>query len=127
MTSTDHLSQAQRQALASQLQSRLDDALRSCAPDAQGRSQAESAREVSMQDADDATQRAGAHEVDAALADLGSVERDALGAGLKRIHGPGYGICVDCHSPIPFERLSVEPQALRCAACQTRHEPKLAS
>lgn len=127
MTSTDHLSNDQRQALASQLQSRLNDSLHSRAPDAQGHSQAESAREVLMQDADDATQRAGAHEVDAALADLGSAERDALAAALKRIHGTGYGICVDCRSPIPFERLSVEPQALRCAACQTVHEAKLAS
>lgn len=124
MTSQDHLSKDQRRTLASQLQTHLDDALRSRATQAQGRSQAELAREVLMQDADDASQRAGAHEVDARLADLGSAELDALAAALQRIHGVGYGICADCQMPIPFERLSVEPQALRCTACQTLHERK---
>ena len=126
MTSKDHLSHDQRNTLADQLQLRLDDALRSHAPQAQGTSQAESAREVLMQDADDARQGAGAHEVEATLANLGSVKIEALAAALKRVHGNGYGICVNCHAPISFGRLSVEPQALRCAACQTLHGRKLA-
>lgn len=28
-----------------------------------------------------------------------------------------YGICVDCLSPIPLERLDVLPTATRCVAC----------
>lgn len=127
MTTKEHLTQDQRQALAIQLQSRLDDALRKAAPQVQGVSQAESAHEVLMQDADDASQRAGAREVDATLADLGNVEIEALAVALRRIHSPDYGICVDCDSPIPFGRLSVEPQALRCAGCQTLRERNLAT
>ena len=127
MTPKDHLSHDERLALVSHLQSRLADALRGHSTHAQDESQAESAREVLMQDADDVTQRAGAHEVDATLADAGRIEIDALSAALERTHGGGYGICVDCHLPIPFTRLSVEPQALRCTTCQTLQERKLAT
>jgi RNA polymerase-binding transcription factor DksA len=31
-------------------------------------------------------------------------------------------LCVDCHGAIPFERLRLEPQALRCVACQSFNE-----
>jgi RNA polymerase-binding transcription factor len=33
-----------------------------------------------------------------------------------------YGICVDCHQPIPSERLRVVPEAVRCLEDQRRFE-----
>ena len=110
------LSHEQRHALASLLQSRLDIALRIDASQPRGLSQAETAHEGLMQDADDASQRVGAREVEDIVGD------NAFSDALKRIHGSGYGIRVGCQAAIPFARLSVEPQALRCAVCQTAFE-----
>ena len=116
------LSHEQRHALASLLQSRLDIALRIDASQPRGLSQAETAHEGLMQDADDASQRVGAREVEDIVGDISSAEINAFSDALKRIHGSGYGICVGCQAAIPFARLSVEPQALRCAVCQTAFE-----
>jgi RNA polymerase-binding transcription factor DksA len=33
-----------------------------------------------------------------------------------------YGICVNCDRPIPPERLSAVPEAVRCLDCQRRFE-----
>jgi DnaK suppressor protein len=41
--------------------------------------------------------------------------RKALAAGT-------YGICVDCHRPIPPERLQAVPEAVRCLNDQRRFE-----
>jgi len=38
---------------------------------------------------------------------------------LRRLGTPGFGICFDCGAEIPFARLSAEPTATRCFACQT--------
>lgn len=43
---------------------------------------------------------------------------------LMRIHSADYGLCVDCQLSIAFERLQLEPHALRCITCQTLHERK---
>jgi RNA polymerase-binding transcription factor DksA len=70
---------------------------------------------------------------DEALADLvadldnAEVTRDlgelrGLEAALRRIADGSYGVCADCGADIPLERLRAEPGAVRCAACQTRHE-----
>ena len=32
--------------------------------------------------------------------------------------------CVDCGKRIPFERLIIEPQALRCVACGSKREAR---
>jgi len=45
--------------------------------------------------------------------DLGRVE-----AALARLHNGSYGDCVQCGQPIPLQRLLVQPQVERCAACQ---------
>jgi DnaK suppressor protein len=73
-------------------------------------------------DADDASQQAMDREVDLGLSDLETRELDALGLALARIHEPGFGLCTDCAAEIPFERLKVEPQAVRCVACATQLE-----
>ena len=122
MPSTALPTPAQRVLLAGLLQSRLT-ALRALrASQLQSLSQVESARQTLLQDADDATQRAGAHEVEGTVGDIESAEFQAISDALQRIHRADYGVCIDCHVAIPFARLRLEPQVLRCAACQTLHE-----
>jgi len=41
---------------------------------------------------------------------------------LQRMTDGGYGLCEDCHGPIPRERLTARPEATRCVECQRRHE-----
>lgn len=36
---------------------------------------------------------------------------------LSRVDSPGYGICIKCNKPIPFERLKAVPTATRCVSC----------
>lgn len=63
------------------------------------------------------------------LADVGNAElsRDlaelrALEAARERLAQGSYGVCANCGDDIPFARLSAEPAALRCIACQRVHE-----
>lgn len=53
-------------------------------------------------------------------------ELRALEAALERIADGSYGTCIDCGLEIGFERLKVEPGALRCIACQRVHEKTFA-
>lgn len=70
---------------------------------------------------------------DEALADLvadldnAEVTRDLaelreLDAARARIADGRYGVCADCGADIPLARLRAQPGALRCVACQERHE-----
>jgi len=43
-------------------------------------------------------------------------------AALRRLDDGIYGDCRDCGDPIPLPRLMVQPQAERCAFCQTAFE-----
>jgi DnaK suppressor protein len=36
---------------------------------------------------------------------------------LRRVDTPGYGICIRCKKPIPYERLKAIPSATRCISC----------
>jgi len=45
-----------------------------------------------------------------------------LESSLKRLHEPEFGLCTDCGTEIPFARLQANPIAVRCLACQRRHE-----
>ena len=47
-------------------------------------------------------------------------------AALERIADGSYGDCVDCGLEIGFERLKVEPGALRCIECQRVYEKTFA-
>lgn len=53
-------------------------------------------------------------------------ELRALEAARARLALGSYGACADCGDDIPFERLSAEPAALRCIACQRVHEKTFA-
>lgn len=37
----------------------------------------------------------------------------------QRLQSGDYGVCVYGYQAIPFERLQIEPEALRCTACQS--------
>lgn len=125
MTTKTQLSDEQRADLAVLLESRIGEMERTRTSRLRGLSQVDSAHQTLLQDADDATQRAGRHEVEGSLADIDSAEFDAIRSALKRVHDASYGLCVDCEKRIPYERLRVEPQALRCVACATLHERKV--
>ncbi len=43
---------------------------------------------------------------------------------LAQPNGSGRADCQDCGDPIPRERRSAVPNAIRCAACQTIFESK---
>jgi len=45
-----------------------------------------------------------------------------LEAALARLHEPDFGLCVDCDAEIPYARLSSNPTATRCVACQAKFE-----
>ena len=122
MTTTSHLSHDQRAVLAKLLQSRLESLEREALTHLHDQTQVESARQTLLQDADDARQRSGEHEVEGLVSDIDSSEFNSISDALQRVHRADYGLCIDCQSPIPFDRLRVEPQALRCAGCQTRYE-----
>jgi len=117
-----HLTTGQRALLKAELelrQSRLD---RQLATHQEGRTRAEHARDVLERDYDDAPQRAMDREVDLALSDIDVRELGEISRALKKLDGDDYGLCTDCGAEIPYERLKVEPQALRCVSCESKHE-----
>ena len=72
---------------------------------------------------------AGDESVATLIADLdhADVGRDLnelrdLEAARARLADGSYGTCADCGSEIGYERLKANPAAMRCIACQTRHE-----
>jgi DnaK suppressor protein len=93
-------------------------------------SRVEHAREILLQDGDDATQRDADREVDLAMSDRDTVELTRIEQALSRLAQGSYGECIDCGEPVPFGRLELEPQALRCVACEAvleRTQPRTAS
>lgn len=57
------------------------------------------------------------------------VERDrgelaAVQTALRRMAEGTFGACIDCGEPIPVARLTAQPEAARCIACQTRFEAR---
>jgi len=64
--------------------------------------------------------------------ELASIDRHvnairAIDAALLRIAAGRYGICADCGEPIGIDRLTAQPTASRCVACQEKWESKPAS
>lgn len=47
---------------------------------------------------------------------------EAINAALERIREGSFGKCEDCGTEIPKARLDSLPFALRCVACEKRHE-----
>lgn len=87
-----------------------------------GQTRAEHAHEVLTQDGDDAPQRDNERNVDMALSDSEMQELGAVSQALRRLQGETFGVCTACGHDISFDRLKVEPWALRCTPCQTVQE-----
>ena len=119
---TTHLTIEQRALLQAELELRRRTVTQQIDTHQEGRSRSEHARDVLAQDYDDAPQRAMDREVDMALSDIDTQELAAIDRALKRVLQDDYGLCSDCGGEIPFDRLKVEPHALRCVACESRFE-----
>ncbi len=119
---SNHLTAGQKALIESALLLRQQELDRRLAAQQGGQSRAEHAREVLLQDGDDATQRDADREVDLALNDLEMVELGLVSRALGRIHDPDFGLCHDCGAPIPFDRLKLEPHAWRCTRCESARE-----
>ncbi len=119
---TTHLTAGQRALLQTELELRQRQLSQQLELHQEGRSRIEHARDVLAQDYDDAPQRAMDREVDMALSEIDTQELAAVGRALARVQADDYGLCVDCGGGIPFDRLKVEPQALRCVVCEAKRE-----
>ena len=119
---SNHLTAGQRALMEAALAQRQRELEAQIAQQLGGDSRPEHAREVLLQDGDDATARDADREVDLARSDQDIGELRAVNAALARLRGADYGLCGDCGGEIPFERLRHSPQALRCVACQSAFE-----
>ena len=116
------LSPAQRQQLGADLQARRNrlDSQRSA--HLGGSSRAVHARDVLLQDGDDASPRDAEREVDFARTDRDAVALAEIDRALRRLADGSYGLCADCGEPIAPARLQSSPQALGCVACEALQE-----
>ena len=73
-------------------------------------------------DTGDLAQAVASSEIDLSEASRDIEEWRSLRAAIRRIDEGNYGICADCGVEIPFQRLKVQPVALRCVDCQERME-----
>jgi RNA polymerase-binding transcription factor DksA len=110
-----------------ELRKRILDRRRQLAAELRG--DAERARAEQYGNLAGATHDSGDESVADLLADVGQAELNRDLAELRdlevarmRIEGGAYGICADCGVEIAYDRLRANPAALRCVACQTRHE-----
>lgn len=90
----------------------------------EGSSRVEHARDVLLQDGDDAPARDADREVDLARSDQNANELRAVTDALGRLRASAYGVCLDCGADIAFDRLQLNPQVLRCVACQAAVESR---
>ena len=120
-----HLTMAQRALLTAELEQRQVDLERQIALELGGGTRVEHARELLLQDDDDAPARDVDREVDLARNDQDRDELRAIKDALVRMQGSMYGLCSDCGAEIPHARLEHSPEALRCIACQTALEARL--
>ncbi len=116
------LSPGQRALLQQLLQMRQHELDRRVALYQAGGSRSEVARDVLQQDGDDAPQRDADREIDLSRADRDIEELGAVSQALARVHDASFGLCTDCGQTIPFDRLKLEPWAVRCVACATERE-----
>ena len=116
------LTAGQRAALQAALELRRQALEQQIAVQLEGGTRTEHAREVLLQDGDDAPARDADREVDLARSDLEIGELRAVNDALKRLESGRYGLCTDCDEAIPFDRLQRHPEVLRCVACQAARE-----
>jgi DnaK suppressor protein len=117
-----HLTQGQRALLEAALIRRQHELDRQLIEHQGGLSRAEHAREVLSQDSDDVSHREAERELDMAINDRDLGELGSVSAALRRLKEGPFGLCADCGDEIAFDRLKVEPWALRCVSCEARRE-----
>jgi len=117
-----HLTAGQRALLQAALVRRQHELDAQIAQHLGGRSRPEHAREVLLQDGDDAPARDADREVDLARSDQDIGELRSVNAALVRLQTAQFGLCGDCEAEIPFDRLQHNPQAMRCVRCQSAFE-----
>jgi RNA polymerase-binding protein DksA len=61
-------------------------------------------------------------QIERAEAQRDCAELQEVMAAQARIHLGSYGLCQTCGKPIGLHRLTAQPAARRCAACQSRQE-----
>jgi DnaK suppressor protein len=112
----------QRTALAAELRTRVRLLETQVSSEQQDLPRVEYAQAETEQDADDLVQRDGDYEVEAVLSDIERQELVALHNALRRVEDHAYGLCVACGQAIPFDRLKIKPEALRCRDCEALSE-----
>jgi len=119
-----HLTLAQRAIIEAELEQRQIDLEKQIAGELGGVSRVEHARDVLLQDDDDAPARDADREVDLARSDQDIEELRTVKDAMTRLRKSIFGICRDCGAEIPFDRLQHSPQVLRCIACQSALEAR---
>jgi len=82
----------------------------------------EHAREMLTQDDDDAPQHSSDREIDLAVVDAEETEYREILEALGRLKDDDFGMCQDCGTHIPFDRLRLLPHARYCVACTRARE-----
>jgi DnaK suppressor protein len=124
---TSHLTPGQRALLEAALVQRQHQLDHRLADHHEGLSRVDHAREVLLQDGDDAPQRENARATDLAVTDIETQELGAVSLALRRLNQPEFGVCIECGEGIPFDRMKVEPWALRCVGCEGAREIRAAT
>jgi len=117
-----HLTTGQRALLEAELVRRQHELDRRLAEHQGGLSRSEHAHELLVQDSDDISHREAERDLDVALTNREVTELGAVSAALHRLKENGFGLCADCGEEIAFDRLKVEPWALRCVECEGQRE-----
>lgn len=73
-------------------------------------------------DRDDLAQDYITLEKDVAIKAIEREQLEQINQALQRIEDGTYGLCNECHEPIPAERLEILPYALLCVRCQSQLE-----
>lgn len=116
------LTTSQRTELGVVLKQRLS-ALESTLNDVQGSlTRAEAAAQwLEDEGRDDAPQRASDREVQQVRSDQDWQQLGLVKQALQRLDTPAFGLCIQCGTPIGWNRLHTEPWAVRCLRCEESH------
>jgi DnaK suppressor protein len=119
----DHLSQEQQSRLRNQLQEtreRLRDEIREELVRADSERFADLAGQV--RDPGDESVADLLSDINTTVVSKYIGQLRAVEVALERFNDRSYGICDECGTEIPYERLNVYPTAIRCIEDQERHE-----
>ena len=117
-----HLTAGQRALLEAELQTRESQLDQRLAEHHGGLTRAERAHDLLEQESDNAPERENELGLDEALTGIEERELAAVKAALARLRDGEYGVCAQCDAEIPYDRLRVEPWALRCVHCEGARE-----